>query len=226
MSHADSSAVAPDLVRAVRAVLAFVACAAIVGLSTGCSPSAPRTPLGSSVQPPRPGTIVVYVNPIADVWVDGERRDPRASATGRALSVAPGSHRVTVRLRGVTIHDRFVWVPSGESRTLVLYGAQASARSTYRVRARARVRECEPRPESELDAAVCLAMEEGDTFAVIRLLEGRARTRWQLETLIESCRARGRSECALRHMLTYVSRYPMTPRARQYQQVLDARRPY
>ena len=60
----------------------------------------------------------------------------------------------------------------------------------------------------------------GDNGCVIRLLEGRARTQSQLAMLIEAYRARGQTQQSLRHMRTFVSRFPSTPRGRQYQQIL------
>ncbi len=95
-----------------------------------------------------------------------------------------------------------------------------------RVPARSAWGACRGTPGVELDESVCRAQAEGDPFAVIRLLEGRAQTQWQLEMLIESCRATGQTERALRHMRTFLQRYASTPRARQYEQILRRERPY
>lgn len=73
---------------------------------------------------------------------------------------------------------------------------------------------------SNLDAQVRACMTAGDNDCIIRLLEGRARTQWQLAVLIEAYRAQGQIQRSLRHMRTFVSRYGSTPRARQYQQIL------
>ncbi|MCZ7682246.1 MAG: FHA domain-containing protein [Sandaracinaceae bacterium] len=75
---------------------------------------------------------------------------------------------------------------------------------------------------AELDARVRQALISGNNTEVIRLLEGNARTEWQLQTLIETYRARGQTQQALRHMRTYVGRFSNTPRARQYQQILNS----
>ncbi len=74
---------------------------------------------------------------------------------------------------------------------------------------------------ADLDAQARQAMIRGDNAAVIRLLEGHARTDWQLRTLIEAYRARGQTQQALRHMRTYVNRFGGTAQARQYQQILS-----
>lgn len=73
---------------------------------------------------------------------------------------------------------------------------------------------------ADLDQQAREAMIRGDNTTVIRLLEGHARTEWQLTALIEAYRARGQTQQALRHMRTFVNRFPNTSRARQYQQIL------
>jgi serine/threonine protein kinase len=81
-----------------------------------------------------------------------------------------------------------------------------------------------PREEVPLDAdAEARARQcvmQGDNACVIRTLEGRAQTERSLAMLIEAYRARSQTEQAQRHMRVYVNRYPNTPRARQYQQIL------
>lgn len=69
------------------------------------------------------------------------------------------------------------------------------------------------------DARAC--MVRGDNACVIRVLEGRARTEQELSMLIEAYRATGNQARALRHMRTFVSRFPNSPRARAYRQLLE-----
>jgi serine/threonine protein kinase len=79
-----------------------------------------------------------------------------------------------------------------------------------------------PRPPADIDAEARRCLAQGDNACVIRVLEGRATTERQLGMLIEAYRARGQTAQALRHMRTYVQRYPESPRSRQYQQILMA----
>lgn len=74
------------------------------------------------------------------------------------------------------------------------------------------------------DAEVRACVMRGDNACVVRLLEGRAQTEWQLSTLIEAYRARGQSAAALGHMRAYVQRFEGA-RARQYRQILAAQGP-
>ena len=60
----------------------------------------------------------------------------------------------------------------------------------------------------------------GDNACVIRELEGRPRSARALGLLIEAYRARGQTQDAVRHMRTYVQRFPGTSRARAYQQII------
>lgn len=76
-----------------------------------------------------------------------------------------------------------------------------------------------PGAGSEEEAVACSI--RGDNSCVIRLLEGRARSARALGLLIEAYRARGQTEAALRHMRTFVQRFPGTPRARNYQQIIS-----
>jgi pSer/pThr/pTyr-binding forkhead associated (FHA) protein len=58
---------------------------------------------------------------------------------------------------------------------------------------------------------------------VIRALEGRARSANDLALLIETYRNLGNQGAAMRHMVTFVRRYPTHGRAQGYQQILAAR---
>jgi hypothetical protein len=86
----------------------------------------------------------------------------------------------------------------------------------------------EPPPQHEtndngpddLDAQTRACAMRGDNPCIIRLLEGRAHTQNQIAQLIEAYRARGQTSQAVRHMRTFVQRFPSTPRARSYQQIL------
>lgn len=80
----------------------------------------------------------------------------------------------------------------------------------------------EPRDAADAarDARVRECLIRGDNACVVELLEGHARTEWQLSTLIEAYRTRGQTNEALSHMRTYVERFPGTARARQYSQIL------
>lgn len=62
----------------------------------------------------------------------------------------------------------------------------------------------------------------GDNQCVIRTLEGHARTPRALGLLIEAYRAQSRQSAAMRHMRTYVDRWPNTPQGRAYRQILMA----
>lgn len=73
-------------------------------------------------------------------------------------------------------------------------------------------------PSPEQQAAECTA--RGDNQCVIRTLEGRARSPRALALLIEAYRAQSRQSAAMRHMRTYVQRWPNTPQGRAYQQIL------
>lgn len=74
--------------------------------------------------------------------------------------------------------------------------------------------------EAETQARRCTM--SGDNQCVIRVLEGRARSEGAMAMLIEAYRARGQTAAALRQMRVYVERFPGTPRARNYQQILSA----
>ena len=74
-------------------------------------------------------------------------------------------------------------------------------------------------PEVEARARECTM--RGDPACVIRLLEGRAQTANQLALLIEAYRARGDQQRAVRNMQAYVQRFPNTPRAMAYRQILS-----
>lgn len=101
-------------------------------------------------------------------------------------------------------------------------GASSSARATPPARAEPPSQGATSPAPASLDSDVRTCALRGDNACVIRLLEGRARTEWQLGQLIEAYRARGDTQNALRHMRTFVSRFPTTPRARTYQQILAA----
>jgi pSer/pThr/pTyr-binding forkhead associated (FHA) protein len=74
--------------------------------------------------------------------------------------------------------------------------------------------------QAEAEARRCSMV--GDNACVIRNLEGRARTEASMAMLIEAYRARGQTAAGLRQMRVYVERFPGTPRARNYQQILSA----
>jgi DNA-directed RNA polymerase specialized sigma24 family protein len=60
----------------------------------------------------------------------------------------------------------------------------------------------------------------GDNECVIGILEGRARSASELTLLIEAYRARGQNDEARRHMRILVARFPSSPRAAIYRQIL------
>jgi outer membrane protein assembly factor BamD (BamD/ComL family) len=62
----------------------------------------------------------------------------------------------------------------------------------------------------------------GDNACVIRLLEGVARSERAMAMLIEAYRARGQTNQAIRTMRSYIERFPGTPRARNYAQIVAA----
>jgi hypothetical protein len=68
------------------------------------------------------------------------------------------------------------------------------------------------------DARACTM--RGDSMCVIRTLEARARTEQEHSMLIEAYRATGRTDAALSHMRTFVSRFPTSRRAENYRQIL------
>jgi TonB family protein len=70
-------------------------------------------------------------------------------------------------------------------------------------------------------AAARRCMANGDNACVIRALEGRAQSEQEIALLIEAHRARGQTQEALRYMRIYVERFPGSPRARNYQQILS-----
>lgn len=79
----------------------------------------------------------------------------------------------------------------------------------------------EPAQGNPLEAArACL--RRGDNNCVIQSLEGgRARSSQALSLLIETYRTVGNTPAALRHMRTFVRRYPSDRRASRYQQFLQ-----
>jgi ABC transport system ATP-binding/permease protein len=89
--------------------------------------------------------------------------------------------------------------------------------------------EAAPRPEPEEasspDQQVRDCAGRGDNACIIRLLENRARSEFQMAMLIEAYRARGQSTQAVRHMRNYVDRFPNTSRARNYQQIINRHAP-
>ncbi len=69
-------------------------------------------------------------------------------------------------------------------------------------------------------ATACLA--QGDNDCVISALEGKAKTARELELLIETLRAVGRSADAQKQMASYVKRFPDERRAASYRRLLEA----
>lgn len=78
-----------------------------------------------------------------------------------------------------------------------------------------------PSPVSRYERWAVECTQRGDNQCVIRTLEGHARTPRALRLLIEAYRAQSRQSAALRHMRTFVSRWPNTPQGRNYQMILN-----
>ena len=80
----------------------------------------------------------------------------------------------------------------------------------------------EPDGAAALDRArACL--RQGNNQCVVQALEGgRAHNPQALSLLIETYRTMGNTPAALRHMRTFVRRYPSDRRASRYQQFLQA----
>ncbi|MFK7985304.1 MAG: FHA domain-containing protein [Sandaracinaceae bacterium] len=85
------------------------------------------------------------------------------------------------------------------------------------------VRTPRPPPTDNSDEVRACVMR-GDNACVVRLLEGHARNAQELAYLIEAYRARSQQTQAIRHMRTYVQRYPGTSRTNNYRQILARQR--
>lgn len=124
--------------------------------------------------------------------------------------------------------DESVVQQAAPARRRVRRRAVREAPRRRRVAARA---SSEPPPPSEPAAGGVDRLQRardctirGDHRCVIRALEGHARGREELRYLIEAYRANGQMPQALRHMTTFVQRFPDIPLTRQYQQILSRHR--
>jgi ABC transport system ATP-binding/permease protein len=76
----------------------------------------------------------------------------------------------------------------------------------------------EPEESPAKAARSCLA--RGDQRCVVKVLEGHADNAQELALLIETYRALGDTKKAVRHMETFVSRFPTARQAPQYRQFI------
>lgn len=99
--------------------------------------------------------------------------------------------------------------------------ARAPAAAAPAARSTAKAPPSEPQEPEESPAKTarnCLA--RGDQRCVVRALEGHADNPTELALLIETYRALGDTKKALRHMETFVTRYPSARQASQYRQFI------
>lgn len=154
------------------------------------------------------GVLMIQADVPARVIVDGRP----VGMTPQRLTVAPGTHSIVLEQDGYETIRRTVQVRSAETVRVV----------------QILQRRANPGPmgepdlfspaDAEAEARRCTMAS--DNACVIRVLEGRARSEGAMAMLIEAYRSRGQHSAAMRQMRVYVERFPGTPRARNYQQIL------